>query len=144
MMKFDINKDDLSKDELQFLELAFKRCARRIILATTLAGSGHPGGSLSSLSMLLVLYGIAKIDPQNPRSEDRDRIVISQGHISPGVYSVLCEYGFFSEESFLMEFRRAGSAFAGHVEQAVPGVEWNTVTSDKDFQQPVEWLKLLN
>jgi len=126
MMKFDINKDDLSKDELQFLELAFKRCARRIILATTLAGSGHPGGSLSSLSMLLVLYGIAKIDPQNPRSEDRDRIVISQGHISPGVYSVLCEYGFFSEESFLMEFRRAGSAFAGHVEQAVPGVEWNT------------------
>ena len=73
MMKFDINKDDLSKDELQFLELAFKRCARRIILATTLAGSGHPGGSLSSLSMLLVLYGIAKIDPQNPRSENRDR-----------------------------------------------------------------------
>jgi len=126
MMKFDLNKDDLSKEEIQALELSFKRCARRIILATTLAGSGHPGGSLSSLSMLLVLYGIAKIDPNNPRAYDRDRIVISHGHISPGVYSVLCEYGFFPEEPFLMEFRRAGSAFAGHVEQAVPGVEWNT------------------
>ena len=126
MMRLDINKEDLSKEELQSLELAFKRCARRIILATTLARSGHPGGSLSSLSMLLVLYGVAKVNPKNPRSEDRDRIVISQGHISPGVYSVLCEYGFFPEEPFLMEFRRAGSAFAGHVEQSVPGVEWNT------------------
>ncbi len=126
MIKFDLNKNDLSKDEIQALESAFKRCARRIILATTLAGSGHPGGSLSSLGMLLVLYGIAKIDPKNPRAEDRDRIVISQGHISPGVYSVLCEYSFFPEEPFLMEFRRTGSAFAGHVEQVVPGVEWNT------------------
>jgi transketolase len=126
MIKLDINKEELSKEELQTLELAFKRCARRIILATTLAGSGHPGGSLSSLSMLLVLYGIAKVDPKNPRAENRDRIVISNGHISPGVYSVLCEYNFFPEEPFLMEFRRAGSAFAGHVEQAVPGVEWNT------------------
>jgi len=126
MIRLDINKEDLSKEELQALEDAFKRCARRIILATTLAGSGHPGGSLSSLSMLLVIYGIAKVDPKNPRAENRDRIVISHGHISPGVYSVLCEYGFFPEEPFLMEFRRAGSAFAGHVEQAVPGVEWNT------------------
>ncbi|MCD6490164.1 MAG: transketolase [Thermodesulfobacterium sp.] len=126
MIRFDINKEDLSKEELQSLELAFRRCARRIILSTTLAKSGHPGGSLSSLSILLVLYGIAKVNPKNPRSEDRDRIVISQGHISPGVYSVLCEYGFFPEEPFLMEFRRAGSAFAGHVEQSVPGVEWNT------------------
>lgn len=126
MIKIDINKSDLSSQEIESLEASFKRCARRIILATTLAGSGHPGGSLSSLSLLLVLYAIAKVDPNNPRSENRDRIVISHGHISAGVYSVLCEYGFFSEEPFLMEFRKAGSAFAGHVEQSVPGVEWNT------------------
>jgi len=99
MIKLDINKEDLSKEELQTLEVAFKRCARRIILATTLAGSGHPGGSLSSLNMLLILYGIAKVDPKNPRAENRDRIVISNGHISPGVYSVLCEYGFFPSKS---------------------------------------------
>ncbi len=126
MFKLDIEQENLSEKELEYLEKAFKNCARRIILATTLAGSGHPGGSLSSLSMLLIIYGIAKIDPKNPRAEDRDRVVISQGHISPGVYSVLCEYGFFPEEPFLMEFRRANSAFAGHVEQTVPGIEWNT------------------
>ncbi|MGC9109090.1 MAG: transketolase [Caldimicrobium sp.] len=126
MLKIDLEKDYLSQEELSFFENAFKRCARRIILATTLAGCGHPGGSLSSLSLLLMVYAIAKVDPQNPRKDLRDRVVISHGHISPGVYSVLCEYGFFPEEPFLMEFRRAGSAFGGHVEQSVPGVEWNT------------------
>ncbi len=126
MLKLNLEKEELLPEEIKAFEEAFKRCARRIILATTLAGSGHPGGSLSSLSLLLVVYALAKVDPQNPRKPDRDRVVISHGHISPGVYSVLCEYGFFSEEPFLMEFRRAGSAFAGHVEQAVPGIEWNT------------------
>ena len=126
MIKVDINKEYLTAEEISAFQAAFKRCARRIILATTLAGSGHPGGSLSSLSLLLMVYALAKVDPKNPRGEDRDRVVISHGHISPGVYSVLCEYGFFPEEPFLLEFRRAGSAFAGHVEQAVPGVEWNT------------------
>lgn len=126
MLKIDINQPELSSEQERWLKEAFKRCARRIILSTTLAGSGHPGGSLSSLSLLLVTYSLANVDPQNPRAKERDRVVISHGHISPGVYSVLCEYGFFPEEPFLMEFRRAGSAFAGHVEQAVPGVEWNT------------------
>lgn len=126
MLKLSVDKDSLSKEEISFFEEAFKRCARRIILATTLAGCGHPGGSLSSLSLLLMVYAIAEVDPKNPRKEKRDRIVISHGHISPGVYSVLCEYGFFPEEPFLMEFRKAGSAFGGHVEQSVPGVEWNT------------------
>lgn len=126
MLKLDYEKESLTLEEIQYFEEAFKRCARRIILATTLAGSGHPGGSLSSLSMLLVVYALAKVDPKNPKAEDRDRVVVSHGHISPGVYSVLSEYGFFDEKAFLLEFRRAGSAFAGHIEQAVPGVEWNT------------------
>ncbi|OAQ20205.1 transketolase [Thermosulfurimonas dismutans] len=126
MLKLDPEKAELSPEEVEWFKEATRRCARRIILATTLAGSGHPGGSLSSLSLLLMVYALAKVDPQKPRHPERDRVVVSHGHISPGVYSVLCEYGFFPEEPFLMEFRRAGSAFAGHVEQAVPGVEWNT------------------
>ncbi len=126
MIKLNLEKDFLTETELKAFEEARKRCARRIILSTTLAKSGHPGGSLSSLDLLLVVYALAKVDPKNPRFSERDRVVISHGHISPGVYSVLCEYGFFPEEAFLMEFRRAGSAFSGHVEQAVPGVEWNT------------------
>lgn len=126
MLKLSLDREFLSPEEVQFFHESFRRCARRIILATTLAGSGHPGGSLSSLSLLLVVYSLAKVDPKKPRSPERDRVIVSHGHISPGVYSVLCEYGFFPEEPFLMEFRRAGSAFAGHIEQAVPGVEWNT------------------
>ncbi len=126
MLKLDVRNPELSFDELRWFEEAFRRCARRVLLATTLAGSGHPGGSLSSLSLLLMVYALAKVDPRNPRAPERDRVVVSHGHISPGVYSVLCEYGFFPETPFLMEFRRAGSAFSGHVEQAVPGVEWNT------------------
>ncbi|MFN3407043.1 MAG: thiamine pyrophosphate-dependent enzyme, partial [Caldimicrobium sp.] len=126
MIKLNIEKEYLDDSEIKILESSFKKCARRIILATTLAKSGHPGGSLSSLNLLLVTFAIAKVDPKAPRHPERDRVIISHGHISPGVYSVLCEFGFFPEEAFLMEFRRAESAFSGHVEQAVPGVEWNT------------------
>ncbi len=126
MLRLDPQRPELSPEELDWFDKAFRRCARRVLLATTLAGSGHPGGSLSSLGLLLSVYALAKVDPKNPRAPERDRVVVSHGHISPGVYSVLCEYGFFPEEPFLLEFRRAGSAFAGHVEQAVPGVEWNT------------------
>ena len=126
MLRLNLEEPHLRSEEKEKLQEMWRRCARRIILATTLAGCGHPGGSLSSLHMLLMLYAIAEHNPQNPRQPDRDRIVISQGHISPGVYAVLCEYGYFPEEPFLMEFRRAGSAFGGHVEQSVPGVEWNT------------------
>ena len=126
MLHLDPQKERLTPEEMKALEEMWRRCARRVILATTLAGCGHPGGSLSSLHMLILLYALIEHDPKAPRRPDRDRVVISHGHISPGVYAVLCEYGYFPEEPFLMEFRRAGSAFAGHVEQSVPGVEWNT------------------
>ncbi len=126
MLRLDLQKERLAPEEIKTLQEMWRRCARRVILSTTLAGCGHPGGSLSSLHMLILLYALAEHDPENPRKPDRDRVVISHGHISPGVYAVLSEYGYFPEEPFLMEFRRAGSAFGGHVEQSVPGVEWNT------------------
>ncbi|MFH1217484.1 MAG: transketolase [Pseudomonadota bacterium] len=124
--KLNPNTDQLSTTELHELAEMRKRCARRILLSTSLAASGHPGGSLSSLDLLLVTYGIMNHKSQEPRWEGRDRVVMSIGHISPGVYSVLSEYGYFSEEEFLTGFRRAGSGFPGHVEKIVPGVEWDT------------------
>ncbi|MGQ9744857.1 MAG: transketolase [Dissulfurimicrobium sp.] len=127
MFHVDIeNQKSLSDDQLKELESMWRRCAARIILSTTLAGSGHPGGSLSSLHTLLLLYAVIKHRPDEPFWAARDRIVISIGHISPAVYSVLSEFGYISEEQFLTEFRHAGSSFAGHVEQGVRGVEWNT------------------
>jgi transketolase len=103
------------------------RLARGDILKmTTLAGSGHPGGSMSSIDFYLVLYSYAHVHPQSPSDPNRDRIVVSHGHTSPGVYAALGRLGFFPIEAAIINFRKAGSPFEGHVEKGVPGVEWNT------------------
>jgi len=125
-LQLNTNSKELSTEELEQLARMRKDCARRILLSTSLASSGHPGGSLSSLDLLLVTYGLIDHRPEEPLWEDRDRVVMSIGHVSPGVYAVLSEYRYFSEEAFLTGFRRAGSAFPGHVEKIVPGVEWDT------------------
>ena len=97
-----------------------------ILKMTTLAGSGHPGGSMSSIDFYLVLYSYANVDPGSPSDPDRDRIVISHGHTSPGVYAALGRTGFFPVEAAIVNLRKAGSAFEGHVEKGIPGIEWNT------------------
>jgi len=125
-LQLNMQSTNLSSRETERLEEMRKNCARKILLSTTLAGSGHPGGSLSALDMMLVTYGCVKHDPACPQMDDRDRIIFSIGHISPAVYSVLSEFGYFSEEDFLGGFRRTGSGFPGHVETIVPGVEWDT------------------
>ena len=125
-LKLNLKNSQLSTEDLDQLKEMRRRCARRILLCTSLASSGHPGGSLSSLDLLLITYGCIKHDPARPLLKDRDRVVMSIGHISPGVYSVLSEFGYFPEDVFLSDFRRAGSGFPGHVEHIVPGVEWGT------------------
>lgn len=93
---------------------------------TTLAGSGHPGGSMSSIDIYLVLFSCANVDPKRPSYPERDRIVISHGHTSAGAYAALGRTGFFPIEAAILNFRMAGTAFEGHVERGVPGVEWST------------------
>lgn len=115
--------DKASVDRLSNLS----RLARADILKmTTLAGSGHPGGSMSSIDFYLVLYSYANVHAQSPSDPDRDRIVISHGHTAPGVYAALGRTGFFPIEAAISTFRKAGSPFEGHVEKGIPGVEWNT------------------
>jgi transketolase len=121
---FDAKKLDQKSIE-RLSELA--RLARGDILKmTTLAGSGHPGGSMSSIDFYLLLYSYANVHPQSLSDPNRDRIVISHGHTSPGVYAALGRIGFFPIEAAIATFRKAGSPFEGHVEKGVPGVEWNT------------------
>lgn len=122
--RFDAEKLDQGSIE-KLTELS--RLARGDILKmTTLAASGHPGGSMSSIDFYLLLYSYANVHPQSPSDPDRDRIVISHGHTSPGVYAALGRIGFFPIEAAIATFRKAGSPFEGHVEKGVPGVEWNT------------------
>lgn len=97
-----------------------------ILKMTTVAGSGHPGGSMSSLETYLMLYHFARVNPKDPYADDRDRVIISHGHTSPGVYVALGYAGFFDVNDALYGFREAGSPFEGHVERTVPGVEWDT------------------
>lgn len=103
------------------------RTARAAILSmTTLSASGHPGGSMSSIDILLSLYQKCKFSAQNPQMPDRDRIVVSNGHISPAVYSTLALNGYFDLDDAVSYFRLAGSMFEGHIERDVPGVEWSS------------------
>ncbi len=115
--------DDASIAELK---ARARRARGDILTMTTLAASGHPGGSMSSLEMYLTLYACARVFPGDPHNPDRDRIVISHGHTSPGAYSALAATGFFNREDVITGFRRAGSIFEGHVERTVPGIEWGT------------------
>lgn len=97
-----------------------------ILQMTTLAGSGHPGGSMSSIDILLALYNTIKHDPQDPYMADRDRVVVSIGHISPGVYSALGVMKYFDLDAAISLFRLYGSPFEGHIERDVAGVEWSS------------------
>lgn len=97
-----------------------------ILKMTTLAASGHPGGSMSSIDFELVLWGFANCDPKNPFHPGRDRVVVSHGHTSPGAYAALARLGYFDVSLPLLGFRRGGSPFEGHVERDVPGIEWAT------------------
>ncbi len=101
-------------------------CRGDILKMTTLAGCGHPGGSMSSLEAFLLLWSLADVAPERIHDPARDRIVVSHGHTSPGVYSVLGRLGFVDVDEVVAHFRQAGSLFEGHVERTVPGVEWSS------------------
>lgn len=89
--------------------------------------SGHPGGSLSCVEMLMALYyKAAKIDPKNPNWEDRDRIVLSKGHACPALYAILADLGYFPRED-LWTLRQIHSHLQGHPDmKKTPGVDVNT------------------
>jgi len=95
-----------------------------IVKMTTVAGSGHPGGSLSSVEMLVALYNTQmNVDPADPHNPDRDRFVLSKGHVAPVYYSVLAHKGFFPVEE-LWTLRRMHSRLQGHPDsKKLPGVD---------------------
>ena len=98
-----------------------------IVEAVYSASSGHPGGSLSIAEALTYLYfEEMNVDPKNPTWEDRDRLVLSKGHTSPALYSVLAQRGFFPVED-LKTFRQIDSYLQGHPDmKGVPGVDMTT------------------
>ncbi|MBI3115857.1 MAG: transketolase [Thaumarchaeota archaeon] len=100
------------------------RNTRKLILETLAeAGSGHPGGSLSAVELLVTLYFYKmKHDCKNPKWEERDRFILSKGHAAPLLYSILAQAGYFPVEE-LKTLRKLGSRLQGHPDTKIPGVE---------------------
>jgi transketolase len=98
-----------------------------IIKMISIAGSGHPGGSLSAVEILTALYfNIMKHNHENPKWEARDRFILSKGHGAPLLYAVLAESGYFKKED-LWTLRKLGSILQGHPDmKKVPGIEIST------------------
>lgn len=119
-------KEHLSEKDIERLENLARLCRGDILTMTTLAGSGHPGGSMSSIDIYLTVFSYANISPEKLEDPLRDKIVISHGHTSPGVYAALGRLGFFDIDMTVATFRLGGSIFDGHIIRKVPGVEWGT------------------
>ncbi len=98
-----------------------------IIRMIEAAGSGHPGGSLSVIDLLTVLYlKFLKHDPKRPDWADRDRLILSKGHACPALYAVMAYTGYFPKEN-LMTLRKLGSSLQGHPDRLrLPGIEFST------------------
>ena len=100
---------------------------RDIIRMVSMAGSGHPGGSLSAADLLTALYfSEMNVDPADPAKKGRDRFVLSKGHAAPALYACLAERVFFPPED-LVTLRKLGSKLQGHPSmKLLPGVEMST------------------
>ncbi len=109
-------------NQFKELEAKAKQIRRLIIQMLAKAGSGHPGGSLSSADLITALYFmILRHNPKEPNWPDRDRFHMSKGHCCPLWYAVLAESGYFPTKE-LWSLRQLGSILQGHPDRRTPGV----------------------
>lgn len=109
------------------LKAVAKKLRRHIVTMIGKAGSGHPGGSLSSVEIVTALYWkVLRHRPADPQWVDRDRFILSKGHAAPLLYAVLAECGYFPVEE-LSTLRQLDSRLQGHADRtATPGVEMSS------------------
>ena len=120
----------LTTNDTEQLKASSKKMRREILKMIHNAKSGHPGGSLSCIDILNVLFTkVMKHYPEgkfNPDYENRDRFILSKGHASPALYAVMAECGYIKEEE-LMTFRKLGSKLQGHPSsRLLRGIEVST------------------
>lgn len=122
-------RKNLDDAKLEYLEGKCREIRREIIKMVTRAKSGHVGGSLGAVELLVTLYyHLMNHDPENPDWKKRDRFILSKGHCTPVYYAVLADCGYFPKDD-LLTFRRPGSHLQGHPFQPkTPGVEVSTGT----------------
>lgn len=117
----------MDKNEKKRLQITAAKIRMGIIEGVYNAKSGHPGGSLSIADVLAYLYfKEMNINPENPKWEDRDRMVLSKGHTAPGLYSALANRGYFPVE-YLKTLRKTDSFLEGHPDmKGTPGVDMSS------------------
>ena len=116
----------MTQEKLEQLKATATEVRRGILTEVHAAKSGHPGGSLSVADIITYLYSeVLRVDPENPRWEDRDRLVLSKGHTCPALYAMLAEKAFFPKEE-LTTFRAIGSRLQGHPDMnKAPGIDFS-------------------
>jgi len=115
------------KKSLEELQALAKEIRRNIVKMIGAAKSGHPGGSLSAVEIVVTLYyDVMRHDPQNPSWPDRDRFILSKGHACPVLYATLAELGYTPKDE-LMRLRKLGSIYQGHPDKRfLPVLEAST------------------
>jgi transketolase len=133
-----MNDQSKTKDDILELSRICLIIRRDIIEMIKIAGSGHPGGSLSATEILTCLYfHTMRIRPDQPDWIDRDRFILSKGHAAPALYAVLAERGFFPVEE-LKTFSAPGTRLQKHIDmQLVPGAELSTGSLAQGFSVAV-------
>lgn len=117
----------MNSEKIARLETKCRYFRRELIKLLHSIQTGHPGGSLSAVEIVTILYhDKMKIDPQNPKMENRDRFILSKGHAAPILYLNLADRGFFPKED-LKTLRQMNSYLQGHpCASKTPGVELST------------------
>lgn len=108
------------------LEEKGKELRKQIVEVCYRSKAGHVGGSLSAIDILNVLYHYEmNIDPQEPNKEDRDRFILSKGHVAEALFVTLANKGYF-DEAELTTFSTFQSKYIGHPNNKIAGIEMNT------------------
>lgn len=111
--------EPLSQEHVDFLKVFSKSCRHSIVEMVMNSQSGHPGGSCSVIDYLVLLYCFII-------SQTGEDVVISNGHVSPAVYTILGHMGYLPLKDAVRDFRKNGSVYEGHITRHVPGITYGT------------------
>jgi len=128
----------MNEKDLEQLQKIATEIRQDIIQSIHQAGSGHPGGSLSAADIVTALYFYKmKVEPTNPKWEERDRFILSKGHAAPVLYAALAKKGFFPREE-LFKLRKVDAMLQGHPDmKGTPGVEMSTGSLGQGFSASI-------
>jgi len=124
----------MDKEKEAYLKTQAKEIRKLTLEEIATLGSGHVGGSMSISDLLALLYfHRMKIDPQKPRWEERDQLIVSKGHSGPAVYATLALKGFFPMD-WLKTLNKGGTSLPSHCDRnKTPGIDMTTGSLGQGF-----------